>query len=63
MADADADGNGLISRPELPDLLKGLGYDPWDVHVILEAQQRTGLEEEQELELGQATLKTERHWY
>lgn len=53
MADADADGNGLISKSEMPELLKGLGYDPWDVHVILEAQRRAGLEEEQELELGQ----------
>lgn len=53
MADADADGNGLISKSEMPDLLKGLGYDPWDVHVILEAQRRAGLEGEQELELGQ----------
>jgi len=53
MAAADADGNGLISKEEMPDLLKGLGYDPWDVHVIIEAQSRAGLEEEQELELGQ----------
>lgn len=53
MANADADGNGLISREEMPNLLSCLGYDPSDVDVILEAQRRAGLEEEEELELGQ----------
>jgi len=53
MLAADRDGDGTISKDEMPDLLKGLGYDPWDVRVILEAQRRAGLEHELELDLGQ----------
>lgn len=53
MSAADRDGDGTMSKDEMPDLLKGLGYDPWDVKVIIEAQKRACLEEEDELDLGQ----------
>jgi len=53
MQEADRDGDGTISSDEMPYLLKELGYDPWDVRVILEAQRRANLEDVEELDLGQ----------
>ncbi|CAJ1424483.1 unnamed protein product [Effrenium voratum] len=43
MKAADVDGDGTLDVTELPELLHGLGYEPWDLQVINEALEDAGL--------------------
>jgi len=53
MLKADVDGDGNLSREEIPNVLRGLGYDPWDTRVISEVLRESGLSSMDELDISE----------